>query len=240
VKDVSVPVNVNVNVIRSAVAVGLLALTQTGCASQIGMGRATTLEPGHTSMQSSLQLDVAAPKMRAEGKPVPAPWAHIGFGIHHGVARGLEIGGRAWYFGRPGDLSFGGAFDTKVQMFRTDKGLTVSAASSFGYHQAQLGYTPWHSFTGFVPILIGQDFGKHQLVFGPRAGLTLWAGEGQNTIKLPWAGASVGFSFGTDVKAFLMPELVVVYSPISLNGMVENEKFGAWGVQLGFSATYAP
>lgn len=231
---VRVPVTVRVILYAWIVSGG------TGCASQIGMGRATTLEPGHTSIQSSLQVDVAAPKIRAEGRAAPAPWAHVGFGVHHGVARNLELGGRAWYFGRPGELSFGGALDAKVQMFRTASGFTFSGAASLGYHQAQIGFAPWHSFTGFIPILMGQDFGKHQLVLGPRVGMTLWAGEGQNTIELPWAGGSVGFSFGTNVQSFIMPELVVVYSPVSLNGMVDSEKYGAWGVQLGLSATYAP
>jgi hypothetical protein len=175
----------------------LLASLGFGCASQIGMGRATTLEPGHTSIQSSLELDVAAPKIRAEGRAAPAPWAHIGLGVHHGVARGVELGGRAWYFGAPGHLSFGAAFDTKVQMFRTERGLTVSAVASLGYHQAQLGFTPWHSFTGFVPILIGQDFGKHQLVFGPRAGLTLWTAEGQNRLSCRSSSSSTRRSRST-------------------------------------------
>ena len=219
-------------------------LATTGCASQIGMGRATTIERGHGEVTGLAQLDVVAPQMKADGAAAHLPWAHVGFGYHHGVADGLELGGRAWFFGLPQHLSWGVAADTKIQIVRGEprRGLSLATAASVGYHQAQIGGTPWHTFTGFVPILVGQDFGPHQFVVGPRAGYTLWAGEGQNTIHIPWFGGSTGVSFGVgrNAQTKIMPEIVFVYSPLSFNGAVENERFGATLFQLGLSASYGP
>jgi hypothetical protein len=70
-------------------------------------------------------------------------------------------------------------------------------------------------------VLFGHDFGPHELVIGPRAGYTPWTGEGQNPVKLPWYGASTGVSFAAGSKTFIMPEVVVVYSPVSFNGEVD-------------------
>ena len=231
---------------RSFALLALLALLAlslvSGCASQVGFGRATTLEPGKHEISGIGQVDLVSPRSRKDGDAAGAPWAHVGIGYRHGIADRFEAGGRAWMFGLPGHLSFGAAADGKVQILRGEpgRGLSIATGASIGYHQAQLGGTPWHSFTGWVPLLFGQDVGKDQVVFGPRAGLTLWAGEGQNTIRLPWFGGSLGVSVQAAKTTRIMPEIVVVYSPVSFNGAVENEQRGAFLTQLGLSATYSP
>jgi hypothetical protein len=220
----------------------LLGLAATGCASQIGVGRATTIERGHGEVMGLAQLDVMSPQSNPNGNAVPLPWAHVGFGYHRGLTDRLEVGGRAWFFGLPQHLSWGMAADSKVQIFRGEpgKGLSLAVAPSFAYHQPQIGGTPWHTFTGSLPVLLGQDFGPHQFVVGPRAGYTLWAGEGQNTIHIPWFGGSTGVSFGVgrNAETKIMPEIVLVYSPLSFNGAVESERFGATLFQLGLSASH--
>jgi len=189
-----------------------------------------------------MQLDLVAPKTTEGGDAIPLPWAHVGLGYRRGITQRLDLGARGWIFGLPGHLSFGGALDGKVQLLRGEpgSGFSIATGASLGYHQAQIGGTPWHTFTLWTPILFGKDIGKHQFVFGPRGGMTLWAGEGQNTIKLPWIGGSTGLSFGAGEKNQIMPEVVVVYSPVSFNGEVNDERYGAFLVQLGLSGTYTP
>lgn len=222
--------------------VALAAFAGAGCASTIGFGRATTLEPARGQVSGVGQFDVIAPKIREDGKAVALPWVHVGIGYHRGVARGVELGGRGWIFGVPGHLSFGFAADGKVALVRSTpgRGLQVATGASVAYHQAQLGGTPWHLFTGWVPILFGHDFGPHQFVIGPRAGYTLWTGEGQNPVKLPWFGGGAGVSFGVGSRTQIMPELVLLYSPVSFNGEVDDERRGAYVLQLGLSASYEP
>jgi hypothetical protein len=229
-------------VIARRCAVVVVALVLGGCASQVGYGRATTLEPGQQQITGIGQIDLVTPKMRQDGDSFSAPWAHVGIGYRRGIAERFDAAARGWIFGLPGHLSFGAALDGKVQIVRGEpgRGLSLVSGGSIGYHQAQLGGTPWHSFTGWVPLLLGQDFGAHQFVVGPRAGLTLWTAEGQNTIRLPWFGGSTGVSFGVGSKTHIMPELIVVYSPVSFNGALESDRVGAFVTQLGLSATYSP
>ena len=219
-----------------------LLVTTTGCASQIGTGRATTLEPGKGELMALMQLDVIAPQSKPNGNAVHLPWGHVGLGYHRGINERLEIGGRAWFFGLPQHLSWGAALDSKVQVFRGEpgKGLSLAVAPSFAYHQPQIGGTPWHTFTGSLPVLFGQDFGPHQFVIGPRVGYSLWAGEGQNTIHVPWFGGSTGVSFGVgrNAETKIMPEIVFVYSPLSFNGAVDSDRYGATLFQLGLSASH--
>ncbi len=224
-----------------ALALVLFAFVCTGCGSQMAFGRATTLEPGKNQITGFAQVDVSTPKLGGgEERAVAVPWAHVGLGYRRGITRSFDLGVRGWIFGLPSHLSFGGALDAKVQLVRGEpgRGLSIATGGSLGYHQAQLGGTPWHQFTVWAPLLFGQDFGKHQFVVGPRGGFTLWTGEGQNPIKLPWFGGSTGVSFGAG-KNQIMPELVVVYSPVTFNGEQE-QRTGAFLVQLGLSGTFTP
>lgn len=225
-----------------ALAVALPLLLSTGCASQVGFGRASTLEPGRQQVTGFGQLDLMAPKMQQGGDAVGLPWAHVGIGYRRGLAERVEVGGRGWIFGLPAHLSFGLAGDAKVQIVRSTpgRGLQVASGLSLGYHQAQIGGTPWHTFTAWAPLLFGHDFGKQQFVVGPRAGFTRWTGEGQNPIDLPWFGASTGVSFGVGSKTQVMPEIVFVYAPVSFNGAIRDERYGATLLQLGLSASYSP
>ena len=221
-----------------ALALVVVLFFATGCASQIAFGRATTLEPGKNQVTGFAQLDVSSPNVGATTAAIP--WAHVGLGYRRGITDRLDLGARGWIFGLPGHLSFGGALDGKVQLYRGEpgRGLSVATGGSLGYHQAQLGGTPWHTFTAWVPLVVGQDFGKHQFVVGPRGGFTLWTAEGQNPIKIPWFGGSTGISFGAG-KNQIMPEIVVVWSPLTFNGEQE-QRLGATLVQLGLSGTFTP
>lgn len=219
-----------------------LLATQAGCASQVGFGRASTLPKGASQISGNMQVDLITPKMLDGGKGFTVPWAHVGIGYRRGVADRVELGGRAWFFGLPANHSLGAALDGKVQLLRgaEGKGIHVGTGLSLGYHQAQLGGTPWHSFTAWAPLLFGQDFGPHQFVLGPRGGASLWTGEGQNPVWVPWIGASTGVSLRPVKHTEIMPEIVLVYSPMRFNGEVDNAQVGAWLMTFGLSASYAP
>lgn len=217
----------------------LLAALSIGCASQTGFGRATTLRPGESEIGVGIEATAILVNTRRE-RPVPVPWLDLAAGYHRGVGERLELGGRAWGLAveRVGFSSFGGAFDAKYQLFRDRGRWDASVAGALAYHQTRLG-TPWHYATATVPLLFGYDFGESQLVFGPRLGLTLWMGEGQNPIELPLLGTSVAYAWRISKRFQLVPELVLLYTPVSFDGETQDaDRYGATTVQLGVGCVF--
>ena len=231
----------------SSRAIALTALVtlaaSSGCASQIGFGRARTLEPGRQQVSGLMEVD-AVTIPTDDNKPVPLPWFQLGVGYRRGLASGFDLGARAWGFGVPGHLSFGGALDAKVQLVRSpfaDRGADAATGLTLGYQQVQVGGAPWHVFGAGVPLLMGVNFGKNQFVVGPRAGGFVWTGYGMDTIVVPFFGGSTGVSVEVARKTQLMPEIVVTYVPVSFNGELDRDRrYGSYQVQLGLTVSYEP
>jgi hypothetical protein len=119
------------------------------------------------------------------------------------------------------------------------RGWHISVGASPAYHQILIGGTPTHLFTLTVPVLFGVDVGRSHLMFGPRVVGNVWTGQGQGAIEtLSW-GLSVGYAIAIGQKWELVPEIVLLYAPVSFNGEVDDEeRTGAGFLHLGFGATY--
>jgi hypothetical protein len=219
-----------------AVGVAVVALATTGCGSQIGFGRARTLEPGHGEVSGSVEIDtVSVPTDQAQ---VPLPWVQVGAGYRHGIVKNFDLGARGWAMGVPGHFSAGLSLESKLQFVRSRDADAVTGLV-LGYQHVELGGTPWHVFGVGVPVLMGINFKQHQFVIGPRAGYLFWTGYGMDTIAVPFFGGSTGVSIEVAKRTRLMPEVVITYIPISFNGEVDQDRrYGSYQVQLGLSLSY--
>jgi hypothetical protein len=224
--------------LRKVVVLAVLLALPTGCASQAGFGRARVLDPGQAQVTGELETNAFLPHLLPD-KVAPIPWVEVGAGYRRGLTPWLEVDGRVWGVALPvllpGHLNVGGAADAKAQLVRTRR-FDLSVAGSLSYDQMQIGGAPWHFFTATAPLLAGFNFGpgeRHQLVLGPRVAETIWTSEGQNPIDLTWWGGSIGISLAGKHGVYFMPELVVLYTPVSFNGEVQTSKVGMYSTQLG-------
>ncbi len=206
-----------------------------GCASQAGLGRATTLSPGVYQFTPTVEATLVSVKNDATSTTT-APWLTPGVGYHRGVTDRLELGARAWAFGLTNYLTTAGlALDGKFQLF---KGVAwhIAVALSLKYHAVALADSPWHIVAVEVPVLFGLNLGPHQLVLGMRVVDQLLTGQGTNPVNTAWVGAHLGVAIRVHPSAELMPELGVLYSPVRFNGETRDEqRTGASVLHLGLS-----
>ncbi len=218
---------------------GVLSL---GCAPQVGLGRATALRPGQTRIGMALVPSFESAQLRPE-QPVTGPWARFLLGVHAGVSDRFEIGGRAWFFSVPTlGTEFGGAIDTKMSLRRPPdgRGTSLSTVLSLSYYQPRMPGAPWHVYGATLPLLIGFDIGRSQLVLGPRVSFYGISAYGMETIAHGGIGLSVGF-FGRVKQTFdISPEVVVMWSPVPFGGegTIDAQRIGASSLQLSLGGAW--
>jgi len=221
---------------RVVIATALACLLVEGCASHLGFGRARTLARGQSQVSGSLELQATNPRMGPQGEVSVLPWAELGAGLRYGVTSRFEVGGRAWVGGLQQHYGAGIGIDGKTQIYRGTgefRSFDVALVSAIAYHSVVFGGTPSHTFHATIPLLFGINEGPHQLFFGPRVGATVWTAAGQDLIRFPWGGGSLGLSARISPKVYVVPEMVVVYAPVSFNGTVHDARVGAYEVQVG-------
>jgi hypothetical protein len=186
----------------------------------------------HLRAGGFIELELAAVRLLPKND-VPLPGAQLAFNMNYSVTDAFEIGARAWGAYWPNLLTtFGGSFDTKLQLHRGR--LDVALGSALGYHQGILGGAPWHSFQLTVPLLLGVNIGNHQLIISPRIADYILASYGQNTINTFWGGLGIGYAWRIKKGLDLIPELTVLYSPVSFNGREPGQgQVGVTLIQLG-------
>lgn len=212
----------------------LLVLLASGCASQTGLGRATTLGPGVFQFTPALEGTFVSAKNSETGHTT-APWLLLGLGYRHGVTEWLDVGGRVWGFGLPNYFTTAGvALDAKVQLYKGPR-WHIAAAPSVKYHAIALGASPWNIGMIELPVLFGFNFLKHQLVLGVRVTDALLTGLGTNPVNTLWVGTHVGLSLRAG-RVEVMPELGFLYSPIPLNGeTADSKRLGSSVLHLGLA-----
>lgn len=220
---------------RRAPALALVLLSS-ACAHQFG-GRATVLEEGKAVLTPSAELDIIS--VRGSEESTNIPWVQGGMAYHHGIGHRTELGLRVFGFGIPGYAGqFGVAADSKFQLFRSDDrewGWDLSVGLSPSWHVGVQGDQPFHLFGFTVPLLVGKNFGRHQLVMGLKVADYILTSYGQRTLNTVWAGATIGFSLRVK-RIELFPEVAFMYSPVKFNGERPDEKrSGVVYVSFGLS-----
>lgn len=226
---------------RLVVATAIACALVSGCASHLGFGRARTLPRGQSQVSGALEGQTTAPKMGSDGQVALLPWGQVSAGFRHGVTSRFEVGARGWLGGLPQNYGGGLGLDGKTQIYRGSgdmRSFDVALVSALAYHRVEIGSTPWHTFHAMLPVLVGINAGPHQLFLGPRVGATFWTSEGQDPIKFLWGGGSLGFSGRVAKNFYLVPEVVVLYAPLSFNGTIPGDRLGVYEVQAGVGAAY--
>lgn len=212
-----------------------------GCATQSGMGRARVLPEGESELFGIAQASVLSARL-TPGEPVPLPWIQVGAGWHRGYGGGLELGARLWGGSFLSLSTLGIALDAKLQLVQSPeptRGVDVATGLSLAYHVGDLGGWPWNGPTATVPLLVGFNLGRLHLVLGPRGGVTWVTGQGQAPLLLGFGGLSLGMEMRLHRQFSLMPELVLLYSPVSFDGTrVDAPQRGASLAELGLGVSY--
>ena len=218
----------------------LCLLLSLGCSSQLGLGRARTMDRGTHKVNTGFEFDLVQAQTGKE-QAIPLPWTQAAAGYHYGASDRVEVGIRGWGFTVPRALTtYGGAVDTKFGVIRPDKGkgrFQASTGLSLAYHQVRYAGEPNHIFGFTLPVLLGFSMGRHELTFGPRVVDYVWTSYGQNTLNTFHVGASVAMAIAIRETFELTPEAVVLYSPVSFNGEVEGER-GVTTLQLGVGGSW--
>src|SRR5262249_61373133 len=102
------------------------------------------------------------------------------------------------------------------------------------------GGNGYHIFGGTLPLLVGVALGRHELVFGPRIADYVWTGYGQNTVNAFYWGGNLGFAAMVRRSFELCPEIVLMYSPTSLNGETTDQRQGVTMLQIGLGGSFEP
>jgi hypothetical protein len=182
----------------------LLMTASLGCASATTLGTARTLEPG------VLQPSVS----------VKAPMPLLEVGVRRGLTESVDVGARVGgYFSTPMTV-LSVAADSKVQLRRSvdpGSGWDFAVVPGAGYEQAVVGGQRLHSVHFSLPLLLGKNLGRHQLIFGPRLiDQILWNRDSE-TINVLFYGTSVAFAWRISEKVQLIPEASLLISGASVN-----------------------
>jgi hypothetical protein len=212
-----------------AACVALVALS-TGCFSGAGLGRATTLPVGETRVSGWIEASALTAQLAG---PITLPWGLVGVGVQRGVHPRVEVGGRftgGWLSWLDG-VSLTG--DVKVQLRRSPDGLDIAAVQSVGWHVVRYGGAPWHALDAITALMLGWNFGHHQLVSSVRGGYQLFGGRGQELVHVGHVDLSLGFVGRVSTHWEIIPEVMVSWSPTRFNGESQSDdRVGTGMLQL--------
>ena len=236
----------------SLLFIALLAMamaTLTGCAST-GPGTARVLEKGESSVGVGADLLIAAPELN-DAQRTRIPWFQFTASYKRGLGsplldRRVEAGARLWGMGIPGFFTAGAALDGKwglLQRPKMERGWEIALAPSTGYHQINLGGAATHTFLGTLSVPFGYNFGvSHgdQFIIAPRIDVQSARSNTQNTIRYAFGGASISYAWHPFENFAILPQFVLLYSPIRFNGTLDDpERRGYVFSQYGMGFFYS-
>ena len=192
---------------RAGMVLCIAAVFASGCASTSTMGLARTLNKG------AFQGWVAA-----EGGGIVDPAAGGGGypmvegGVRVGLTDRAELGARLGFNGIGAEGKF-----ALLRSETTESGVNLSLNPGIGFFGFGGAGALIGNLSFQLPLLIGIDFGGHELVIGPRLTDQLFFGaiaaSGSNNasvaVNLLSAGASIGMAFKLGPAIRLMPEVSI-------------------------------
>jgi hypothetical protein len=228
----------------------------TGCASFSTFGLARTLNKG--AVQGWVAPGgggVVAINSKASGG---VGYPLLEGGVRVGVTDNIELGGRLGFNGITAEGKFG-----LLRPPTTDSGFNLSLNPGVGFigygASTSAGSTSSGGFVGVLtfhlPILMGIDFGGHELVIGPRAidqvlfgtfSSSTAGGSASSVANIFYAGGSIGFAIKVSGGFRIMPEIAIGVPVVASVSDVGSSAFGGLlfqggvGFLFGSSNQYDP
>ena len=158
---------------------------------------------------------------RSGGEPLWAPQVELGG--RYAVSDRVEVGGKVWLPGvqldcKVGLVGLGAADSPSTGRFHVALDPTLGYLG--GFSGTPDGGNVLHIITLSVPVLLGWEFGPHELVVAPRVVDQIWTGSGADdmTANVVSLGTSVGFAWQPLPGFRVIPEVslgVIVLQTLS-------------------------
>jgi len=176
---------------------------------------ATTVPRGQYQLVFALEGNGGAPKEL----PVRPLLPELVAGVRRGVTDRVEVGAKLT------TLPLGRRVTTaalegevKVQLRRRpDSRLEIAVGPAAAFRYVSSSGASMQVTYATLPLLIGVDVGRHQIVVAPEAGVQLWTSAGSSPIWVPMTGLSLGFVWHIGQRFTLVPEVAAYRSSVSID-----------------------
>jgi hypothetical protein len=199
---------------RGPCLLALLGLSA-ACTAMSTVKTATTVPAGETRVFAAVEANGGAP-MELPVKPL---LPELVVGVRHGVSGRVELGGKLTTLPLGRRVTTGALEgQVKVQLRRRpDSPLEIALGPAAGFRWIGSSGASMQVSYLTLPLLLGWNLGRHQLVLAPEAGLQLWTSAGSSEVWAPVAGLSLGFVWRIGQRFALVPEATAYRSTVALD-----------------------
>jgi hypothetical protein len=199
-----------------AAALGIvLGGAAAGCTAMGTIKTAGTVPRGQTQVVAAIEGNGGAPVEL----PVKPLLPEMVVGVRRGLTERLEIGGKLTTLPLGRRVTTAGLEGAvKVQLRRRpDARLEIALAPTAGFRWISSSGAAMQVSYAAVPLILGYNVGRHQIVLAPEAGLQLWTSAGAGEIWAPVGGLTLGFVWRIGQRFALVPEATAYRSPVAID-----------------------
>jgi len=167
------------------------AAAAAGCTAMSTVKTATTVPRGETQIIAAVEANGGAPIEL----PVRPLLPELVVGARRGLGDRVEVGGKLTSLPLGGRVTTVGLEgEVKVQLRRRpDSRIEIALGPAAGFRWVYSSAASMQVTYATLPLLVGCNLGRHQLVVAPEVGLQLWTSAGASAIWAPVAGLTLGF-----------------------------------------------
>jgi hypothetical protein len=186
-----------------------------GCTAMSTIKTATTVPRGQNQYIFALEGNGGAPVEF----PVKPLLPELVAGVRRGLTERVEVGGKLTTLPLGRFVTTAGLEgQVKVQLRRrSDSRLVLAVGPAAGFRYVASSGASMQVTYATVPLLVGIDVGRHQIVVSPEAGLQLWTSAGSSPIWAPMAGLSLGFVWRLGQRFALVPEIAAYRTTVAID-----------------------
>lgn len=210
----------------SAVLLAMLG----ACSSHTTYKHATPLGAGTSKVSVAPQMSTVAGE---DGATLPYP--ELAFAMRRGITDRLDVGGAVSMLPL-GRLFSSIAFEGSLQhqLYHSPSGrFELALGAGAGYRASATAGAVFETVHASVPLILGINLGRHQLVLSPYGSWQRWYSEGTPPVDIPALGTSIGLYWQITERVALHPELAGAWSPVEINERGETS-LGHIGVAVVF------
>jgi hypothetical protein len=176
---------------------------------------ATTLPPGQNQIIAALEGNGGAPIEL----PVKPLLPELVVGLRRGLTERVDAGIKLTTLPL-GRFVFTAGVEGQVRYQlrrRPDSRLVLAIGPAAGFRWVGSSGAAMQVSYATVPLLVGIDVGRHQIVVAPEAGLQLWTSAGSNEVWVPTTGLSLGFVWRLGARFALVPEVAAYRAHVEID-----------------------